>query len=512
MLSTIKTGILVCVIMFTNIISASVDLVLSSYSIDIAIQKPDSIRSIYLVNALNTLKNDLKNKPADSIEIFGQIGLVSAELNRPKEALDYTQKYINNTADISILEKDSFNLIKNTEEYEILKNKYLVKLNLLNFIYFYIVLIGFFFVFIINFKKDSDKVSNILIGGFILVHSLFILEFGLYSSNIRYLYPHTFLMSSSVALLYGPFLYLYFKRITQQYVLKLKDILHLIPTLLLLLILIPFYTLPENEKLNIMFDVSNVYSKKYFFYLIFIPKLSSYIIYGFFIGKLYFNKTLQRLGNNDVVLLKWKRNIYYIHVMFVISYTLYGISAGLIIFSDSNFIFHSQIMAMALMVLYIAQMAYLNPKVFDYKSFMSNNGLGFSKYLKSGLTASFSEELKEQLIELFAVNKVYRDSSLNLETLSEKLNTTRHNTSQIINEHFDMNFFELINKFRIEEAIKLLLEDKNGNLNIIDIAYEVGYNNKVTFNKAFKKTTSLTPTQFIDSIKNQYGKQDINYC
>jgi YesN/AraC family two-component response regulator len=147
-------------------------------------------------------------------------------------------------------------------------------------------------------------------------------------------------------------------------------------------------------------------------------------------------------------------------------------------------------------------MAYLNPKVFDYKSFMSNNGLGFSKYLKSGLTASFSEELKEQLIELFAVNKVYRDSSLNLETLSEKLNTTRHNTSQIINEHFDMNFFELINKFRIEEAIKLLLEDKNGNLNIIDIAYEVGYNNKVTFNKAFKKSTSLTPTQFIESFKN----------
>jgi YesN/AraC family two-component response regulator len=124
-----------------------------------------------------------------------------------------------------------------------------------------------------------------------------------------------------------------------------------------------------------------------------------------------------------------------------------------------------------------------------------------SKYLKSGLTPSLSVELKEELINLFTVQKVYRDSSLNLETLSEKLNTTRHNTSQIINEHFDMNFFELINKFRIDEAIDLLIEDKNGNLNIIDIAYEVGYNNKVTFNKAFKKTTSLTPTEFIDSVK-----------
>ena len=124
--------------------------------------------------------------------------------------------------------------------------------------------------------------------------------------------------------------------------------------------------------------------------------------------------------------------------------------------------------------------------------------------MKSGLTPSLSEELRTELVTLLTVDRVYRDNSINLETLAEKLNTTRHNASQIINEHFDMNFFELINKFRIEEAIDLLAEDKNGNLNIIDIAYEVGYNNKVTFNKAFKKATSLTPTQFIDSLKGNH--------
>ena len=58
-----------------------------------------------------------------------------------------------------------------------------------------------------------------------------------------------------------------------------------------------------------------------------------------------------------------------------------------------------------------------------------------------------------------------------------------------------MNFFELINKYRVEEAMQLL-KNNNGDFNIIDIAYEVGYNNKVTFNKSFKRVSNLTPSQF----------------
>ena len=198
--------------------------------------------------------------------------------------------------------------------------------------------------------------------------------------------------------------------------------------------------------------------------------------------------------------------------MYILAYAFYGITiSGILIVTKSEAIYHFQVLAMSLMVLYIAQTAYLQPKVFNFGSFKLKNGVSEIKYLKSGLTEALSEELKGELIKLFTEGKVYRDSNLSLETLSEKLNTTRHNTSQIINEHFDINFFELINKFRIEEAVNLLLEDKNGNLNIIDIAYEVGYNNKVTFNKAFKKTTSLTPTQFIDSIRNQPSKPIGNY-
>ena len=123
----------------------------------------------------------------------------------------------------------------------------------------------------------------------------------------------------------------------------------------------------------------------------------------------------------------------------------------------------------------------------------------FPKYVKSGLTDSLSLELKEVLHDLFHNQKLYLRNDISLDMVAEQLDTTRHNASQLINEHFQMNFHEFVNTFRIREAKELL--KKQNELNIIDIAYEVGFNNKVSFNKAFKKDTDLTPSQYLNSIR-----------
>lgn len=498
----IRMKLLVLAIMFSNIMVANVDTFLSSYVFQDIASQNDSVHRSILTNSLNKYKNQLSNKSADSLEAFKNLGLIYAELNNPKESFKFTKKYIENSADVFVLNKESYNKIHDTKEYDILKKRYLVKFNVVNFIYFYIVLIGIFFAVLINFKKDFDKLSNLLLGGFILVNVMFILEFRLYSSNLIYLYPHTFSMSASISLLYGPLLYFYFKRITKQYVFKPKDALHLIPTLVMLGVLLPFYSLSGSEKLNIIFDISNVYSKKYFFNLIFIPKLTSYIIYGYFIGKLYFNDSVKQFRIDNPNIFKWLKNIFYLYSSYVCIYMIYGATFGYIYENNFEIINHLQVLAKSLMVIYIVQAAFLNSSVFKQQP-VKLHKINLSKYLNSSLTESLSEELKQELIRLFKVDKVYRDCNLNLETLSKKLNTTRHNTSQIINEHFGMNFFELVNKFRIKEAIKLLENADVEHVNIIDIAYEVGFNNKVTFNKAFKKSTSLTPTQFIEHIKNE---------
>ncbi len=444
-------------------------------------------------------QNALKEKTKDSIEVFKQLAILNADLEQPEDAFVYTEKYISNTLDFSILYDNAFTSIENSDEFETLKDKYHQKFNYFVFIFFYVALIGFFFAVIINFTKGQ---SRFFISSFIAVHSLFILEFVLYISNIQYKYPHTYLMASIPALSYGPLLYFYFKSVAKNHVFKTKDLLHFLPNVVLIIYLLPLYLQSGSDKIRIMLGLNNSFEVS--LYVIFLCKVFSLAIYALLIWKLeYGNKQkFNDVNSNSIQIYNWKKNIYRIHVSYVICYIIYGFTVSGIFNFASLFLSYVQVLAMSLMVLYICYMVFAQPIIFRNEYVSIKKRLFSPKYQKSGLTEALSKELKENLIKLLVEDKIYKQSDINLEILSLKLNTTRHNTSQIINEHFKMNFFELINKFRIQEAKRLLETDIHGNLHIIDVAYEVGYNNKVTFNKAFKKETALTPSGYINTKIN----------
>lgn len=365
---------------------------------------------------------------------------------------------------------------------------YSPELDALSFLYLYVALIGFYIAVILHFNKKVESVAKILISSFIFIHSVFILHIFLSITKYQFQFPHTYRLSTVFSFLYGPLLYLYFKRITQKYEFKKIDLLHFLPTLLFAAYLIPGYLLSGNQKLEIMLNRASI-GRSFSDLAIIILKLSSLLIYGYFIRKLYLDsKRNTDLDNENRI---WQKNIFIIHLLYVVCYSVYGT----LLANNINFgvLYHIQVISMAAMVMYLGYSANVQPAVFNGS--FSFKRL-FYKYEKSGLTKSLSLELKENLIQLFDKEKVYRESNISLDNLSVKLNTTRHNTSQVINEHFNMSFHELVNTYRIQEAKEILNSDKQRNLNIIDVAYEVGYNNKVTFNKAFKKDTRLTPSQY----------------
>jgi AraC-like DNA-binding protein len=107
-----------------------------------------------------------------------------------------------------------------------------------------------------------------------------------------------------------------------------------------------------------------------------------------------------------------------------------------------------------------------------------------------------NSELKEQIIDLFEGQKIYKNSDLRITTISETLNTNRTYISRFINEEFNMNFSEFVNKYRINEA-KFLLEDKNFKLYTMEHIAEIsGFGSVNSFNRAFKEIEGVTPGQF----------------
>ncbi|MDR0843662.1 MAG: helix-turn-helix domain-containing protein [Tannerella sp.] len=56
-----------------------------------------------------------------------------------------------------------------------------------------------------------------------------------------------------------------------------------------------------------------------------------------------------------------------------------------------------------------------------------------------------------------------------------------------------MTLFEYLNRIKIDFACKLLM-DKN--LTILEVCLDSGYNNLSHFNKQFKKSTGLSPSEY----------------
>ena len=437
------------------------------------------------------LDQDQSKFSQDSIQLYEDMAIIAARNNDVVNASIYLEKYVMYSGDNGFVDTAYFKRFDDTPEFIELHDKYSLKFSWLNFFYLFSSLIGFFIGMMLLLGKKKDRTAAILISVFVLVHSVFIFHLFLFNTNLQFRVPHSFFMSSIFSYLYGPLIYFYFKRITLSYKFRKIDWLHAIPTVLIIIITVPLFLLSAEEKLRVMFEVGSV-DKRTYLILGFSTKLLSLLIYGFLTLRVYLKTKNYTWITDDAK--KWTRNLVTLTQVYVLSYFIYGFTITDLI-PRSDFLYHLQIVAMASMVLYIGYKSYLMPNLFTTSFTKQQN-----KYKKSGLTASFSSELKEQLMQLLDVDKIYRQNNISLAIVSDQLGTTRHNTSQVINEHFGLNFFELINKYRIEEAKEILKNDKNKNLNIIDVAYEVGFNNKVTFNKSFRKVLSQTPSQYLSSL------------
>lgn len=101
-----------------------------------------------------------------------------------------------------------------------------------------------------------------------------------------------------------------------------------------------------------------------------------------------------------------------------------------------------------------------------------------------------------KLTYILEVEKFYKDSDLSIKSVASKMLISSRNLSEIINDELKMSFIEFVTEYRIKEAKRILKDPKTKNKSVLEIAYDVGYNSKSAFNRAFKNVTGMTPSEF----------------
>jgi YesN/AraC family two-component response regulator len=85
------------------------------------------------------------------------------------------------------------------------------------------------------------------------------------------------------------------------------------------------------------------------------------------------------------------------------------------------------------------------------------------------------------------------DSTLSLKQISQQLGLHETYISKLFKEEYGENLSVVIERLRIEKAAILI---KNTELKISDIAEQVGYTSDLSFRRAFKKMTGVTPGEY----------------
>ncbi|EKJ87699.1 AraC-like DNA-binding protein [Leptospira meyeri] len=115
------------------------------------------------------------------------------------------------------------------------------------------------------------------------------------------------------------------------------------------------------------------------------------------------------------------------------------------------------------------------------------------KYQKSYLSDQKLNELGKHLESLLTEKELILEGDLTLPKISDIMGLSSHITSQVCNRYFGQSLIEIIRQKRIEFAKKALIESDTP---ILRVGFDVGFNSKNAFIRAFKDLTKLTPSEF----------------
>jgi AraC-like DNA-binding protein len=111
--------------------------------------------------------------------------------------------------------------------------------------------------------------------------------------------------------------------------------------------------------------------------------------------------------------------------------------------------------------------------------------------------AGADQKLVDALMRLMADERIYRHEDISIGTLATKLKIPEYRLRRLINQRLGYrNFNVFLNAHRIAEAKAALADPGQAEVPVITIAMDAGFQSLGPFNRAFKATTGVTPSEY----------------
>jgi len=372
-------------------------------------------------------------------------------------------------------------------------------------------------------KTHRNEKANRWLSAFIVTFALLSLSDVLDRTVELYRMGYIHFLFDWCILLLGPLLLTYVMEMTgERYSFKKGWFLHFLPAVVLLLLCLPFYFIPAEEKAKIILnDMKNRNGSWDFIGVIIIVQIAAYFVWIFVILQKYSRCLREHYSD-----LK-HRNLHWLRILasascglfIVFIFSIFTSNNAIGILNDIGF----PIAAYIFGYFGFAQVDLsevrreINPPVQDspllsYSKQLTSDSFDSQqtdRYVRSGLKSDKAATLKQELDRFMLTEKPYLDNDLNLRELADRLGVFPHYLTQLLNEHYGQNFFDFVNSHRASAVKKALTERASDRESILSIAFSCGFNSKATFNTAFKKHIGKTPRQFRSQVRLQIPQDDL---
>ncbi|MCP1252522.1 helix-turn-helix domain-containing protein [Elizabethkingia sp. S0634] len=357
------------------------------------------------------------------------------------------------------------------------------------------IFIAFFSAFLILGKAKKQTADYLLATWFFII-GIHLIFFVLFYSGQFSNFPYLLGLDIPVPLIHGPMLYLYILYLTGRQPNRYNWLLHFAPAIITYIYLINFFILPSQEKVYIYEYGTTAYRifRKIIKVVIILSGIL-YVILSILAISRYKKQISDLYSNTEKINLNWS---YYLITGIALIWIAVILKNEILIFTlVSLFIIVAAYFGISRVG--ILEFASKQSDITEEKQTKQNDDIVAVKYQKTFAGEDAIQDIYKKLTYQMEHEKLYKDPELNLNHVAALLGIQPNILSQTINSVENKNFYDYINRQRIEEFKRIVVLPENQKFTILSLAFESGFNSKTSFNRNFKKYMDSSPREFIKS-------------